>query len=135
MPIVLIDALSPSILVLSMVMPIIAGYLGKRLSLSIALGWSLFVLGFLFQDIFSVLLAGHFHGQDGVKAVAVDQPGTAAAFFIGWIIPTIGHFVGNGAARLRKWLFRADCKNSSEQTDGPLSSESAPCASTDEVSS
>ena len=64
------------------------------------IGWFLFVISFLFQDIYSIMIAGHFHGNEGVKAVAVDQPGTVAAVFVGWLIPLVGHFIGKGLRRL-----------------------------------
>ena len=115
MPIVLIQALSPSVLALSLIVPVLTGFLGRRLGVSIALGWFLFVLSFLFQDIFSVLIANHFHGREGVRAVAVDQPGTVAAVFAGWLFPLVGHFVGRGFRGLRKRVFRGGGNNNSEQ--------------------
>lgn len=118
MPIVLIQALSPSVLALSLIVPVLTGFLGRRLRISIVLGWLLFVLSFLFQDIFSLLIANYFHGRDGVRAVAVDQPGTAAAVFVGWLLPLIGHFVGRGFGGLRKRVFRGGGNNNSEQDGG-----------------
>ncbi len=108
MPITLIESLSPSILVLSVLVPLLTGFFGGRLGVSIGLGWFLFVLSFLFQDIFSLMLANHFHGIDGVRAVAVDQPGTVAAVFAGAAPALLGHFLGRGLRRLQKRVFGSE---------------------------
>lgn len=80
------------------------------MSFSMALGWSLFVLSFVFRDIFSLMIAKYFHGKEGAKVVAVDQPGTIAAVFVGWFPALVGHFLGRGMGRLRKFL-RSKGKN------------------------
>ncbi|MBL9155788.1 MAG: hypothetical protein JNK37_25150 [Verrucomicrobiales bacterium] len=100
MSIDLIKALAPSILVLALVVPALTGFLGRKVGVSIALGWTLFVLSFAFQDLFSLMIANHFHGRAGVKAVAVDQPGTVAAVFVGWLQSLICHFIGRGIRRI-----------------------------------
>jgi len=115
MPIFLIDALAPSILALSLVAPILNGFFGRRVVVSIALGWFLFVLSFVFQDILSVMIASHFQGRDGVRAVAVDQPGTVAAVFVGWLPSLVCHFAGRGLGGLRRLVSRGGKNTNSEQ--------------------
>ena len=108
MPIVVIKAIAPSILAISFVAPLLNGILGRRLGISIALGWILFVLSFVFQDLLSPMIASHFHGRDGVNAVAVDQPGTVAAVFVGWLPSLVGHFAGRGLRELLKMKHKDD---------------------------
>jgi len=117
MSISVIQAISPAILGLSLVVPICAGFLGRRLRISIVVGWLLFVLAFLFQDILSLMLASHFHGRDGVRAVAVDQPGTIAAVFSGWLPPLIGHFMGKGLRGQLKLVCGNRNRTNSEQDE------------------
>lgn len=114
MPLSLIQTIAPAMMGLALVIPILAGFLGRRLWLSIILGWVLFVAAFLFQDVLALLLANHFHGQDGVRAVAVEQPGTCAAVVGGWLLPLAGHFLGRGARALLKPFFGSHSQDSSE---------------------
>lgn len=104
MPIPLINAISPTLVVISIILPVVTGIIGCRAASSMTLGWFLFVLSFLFQDMFNIAIADYFHGREGVKAVTVDQPGTAGAIVIGWLIPLIGHYLGFGIRRLVKFV-------------------------------
>jgi len=101
MPIAFLQAISPTSLLLSVIVPVIFGFGGRRLRRSVILGWSLFIVSFLFQDILTPVLANHFHGPEVAKTVAIDQPGTVATVFGGWVLPLVGHFVGRGFKRLR----------------------------------
>ena len=102
MPLPLIKALAPALLVLALVVPLVTGFLGRRLRVSVGLGWGLFVLAILIQDILSVQLARHFHGEAGVSAVTVDPPGLAMAILWGWTLPLLMHGVGDIVAYLMK---------------------------------
>ena len=114
MQILLIKSIAPVILIAGLVTSLSMGVLKCRLLPSIALGWFLFVLSFLFQDLFSPMMAHYSSGREGVKAVAVDQPGTIAAIFIGWIYSTICHFLGRFFRYLFDLIARRRNKNKSD---------------------
>lgn len=73
---------------------------------SVVWGWILFIMSFLFQDAFSVLLAKRFHGEELASAIAVDQPGVFPAFLMGWILPLIAFYIGQGLGLVRKFASR-----------------------------
>lgn len=118
MPIELIRALAPAFLIFSLVIPIVVtGFLGRGWIFSVFLGWIFFVTSFLFRDVFSLMLADHFHGRESARTIAVYQPGTVAAIFAGWLPPLISHFIGRGVRGLRNGFGATRGNNRSEQDE------------------
>lgn len=104
MPISLIKAICPSLLILAFVLAVLIGFREKRLFLAILFGWVLFVLAFLFQDVISGLLVYLFHGKKEATEIMPEQPGLAGALLVGWVLPLIGYFLGKGIRVLTKKL-------------------------------
>jgi len=102
MSIQLIMAIIPTFCLLAILVPVVTGYRGWSCHRSVATGWLLFVVSYLFQDIGSPLLARHFHGTEGIEAVASDQPGTLAALVGGWGVGLVGTGIGVGLRMLTR---------------------------------
>jgi hypothetical protein len=97
----LLNALCPALAAGSFAVSFWLGFRGTSSRRSLVLGWSLFVLAYVFQDLLSPGIAFLWLGRDAANRVSVDQPGTAAAVLGGWVPALMFFKLGQAVQRKR----------------------------------
>jgi len=104
MGVTIIHLLCPTILLISVIYPLIRGWKRVNWLKSIALGWAFFVLGCMFREYLSPWLAETLIGGDAKEQVKCLNSYMIFGISLGWIFPLMFH--GVGLYGHNKWQLR-----------------------------
>jgi hypothetical protein len=91
-----------SLLVLaSMLVCIVCGYRKVPFGRSVAAGWSLIILAFLYNDFVLPDLASAYLPREAALRISPDTPGTVPAVFLGGMLAAACYYLGKSPPKFR----------------------------------
>jgi hypothetical protein len=90
----LIKALTPLLVIMALLLPIIIAYRRGSLDTSVNYGWLLVTWAALSIDLIVPMIGFRFYGYPALAETAPENPLALKAAFFGWPIPFVLHFIG-----------------------------------------